>query len=231
MLIIKEINEKFEPIEKYDDVPYSVEVWRKLFHMVSILIPTIYLFVTKEFAIVVLSILTIIAIYIDIKIKSENIVKKFIMKIFGKLFRKFERQNFVFNGATWVLISATINVILFPKILTITSFYVLVFSDAVAALVGKRIGRIRFLNKTFEGFIAFVLVGFLTVFVIWLILKAPISFLILGFIGVIIAGVVEASSAWLRIDDNLGIPLSISLVMYFGAILATSFGQNFLNIL
>jgi hypothetical protein len=137
---IKEITARLEPVEKYDQVPFSVEIWRKLFHLVSLSIPVIYTFVSRQTAIIVLLIITIIAIIIDILIKKENIVQKIIFKIFGKLFRRFEMQNFVFNGATWMLISATLNVLLFPKLATITSFYVLVISDASAALLGKRLG-------------------------------------------------------------------------------------------
>ncbi|MGB9771993.1 MAG: diacylglycerol/polyprenol kinase family protein [Candidatus Kapaibacteriota bacterium] len=225
---IKEINEKLEPVEKYDEVPFSVEIWRKLFHLVSLSIPIIYTFVSRNFALIVLSIITIIAIFIDFMIKKDNIVKVVIYKIFGKLFRKYERQNFVFNGATWMLISATLNVILFPKLATITSFYVLVISDASAALIGKRFGKTRFLNKSLEGFFAFVISGFIVVTGVWLGFHLPTSFLLSAFIGVILAGVVESSSAFLRIDDNLGVPLAISLSLVFGSAIASHYGMSFI---
>ncbi|MGB9852929.1 MAG: diacylglycerol/polyprenol kinase family protein [Candidatus Kapaibacteriota bacterium] len=225
---IKEINEKLEPVEKYDEVPFSVEIWRKLFHLVSLSIPIIYTFVSRNFALIVLSIITIIAIFIDFMIKKDNIVKVVIYKIFGKLFRKYERQNFVFNGATWMLISATLNVILFPKLATITSFYVLVISDASAALIGKRFGKTRFLNKSLEGFFAFVISGFIVVTGVWFGFHLPTSFLLSAFIGVILAGVVESSSAFLRIDDNLGVPLAISLSLVFGSAIASHYGMSFI---
>ncbi|MCX7908229.1 MAG: dolichol kinase [Ignavibacteria bacterium] len=228
---LKEINGKLEPVEKYDEVPFSVEIWRKLFHMVSLSIPVIYTFVTREFAIAVLFVITILAIFIDLMIKRDNIVKVVIYKIFGKLFRKFERQNFVFNGATWVLISATLNVLLFPKLVTITAFYVLVISDASAALVGKKFGKTRFLNKSLEGFLAFILSGFVVVTFVWLGFSLPIAFLLSAFAGVIFAGIVESSSAFLRIDDNLGVPLAISVVLVIGSNIAHHFGFSFINLL
>ncbi|ROL55968.1 dolichol kinase [Bacteroidetes/Chlorobi group bacterium Naka2016] len=228
---LKDINEKLEPVEKYDEVPFSVEIWRKLFHLVSLSIPVIYTFVTREFALVVLSIITIIAIFIDLMIKKDNIVRVIIYKIFGKLFRKYERQNFVFNGATWMLISATLNVILFPKLATITSFYVLVISDACAALFGKRFGRTRFLNKSLEGFLAFILSGFVVVTLVWLGFGLPLAFLLSAYVGVILAGIVESSSAFLRIDDNLGVPLAISLSLVVGSAIAKANGLGFINLL
>ncbi len=229
-LHLKELNEKIEPVEKHDEVPFSVEIWRKLFHLVSLLIPVIYTFVTREFALIVLTIITIIFIFIDLMIKSENIVQEIIFKIFGKLFRKFERQNFVFNGATWVVISATLNVLLFPKLATITSFYVLVISDASAALIGKRFGKTRFLNKSFEGFLAFIVSGILVVTLIWFGFGLPFPFLISAIIGVVIAGLVESSSVLLRIDDNLGIPLAISLALLIGSNISSASGLPFINL-
>lgn len=230
-LHLKEINQKIEPVSKYDEVPFSVEVWRKLFHLVSLSIPVIYTFVSREFALVVLSIITIIAIFIDIMIKKENLVQKLIFKIFGRLFRKYEKQNFVFNGATWMLISATLNVILFPKLATITAFYVLVISDASAALIGKRFGKTRFLNKSLEGFLAFVLSGFIVVTLVWFGFGLPVHFLISAFVGVILAGFVESASAILRIDDNLGIPLAISLALLVGSNISSASGFPFINFL
>lgn len=230
-LNLKEINQKLEPVEKYDEVPFSVEIWRKLFHLVSLSIPVIYTFVSREFALIVLSIITILAIFIDLMIKRDNIVKVVIYKIFGKLFRKYERQNFVFNGATWVLISATLNVILFPKLATITSFYVLVISDASAALFGKRFGKTRFLNKSLEGFLAFVFSGFIVVSLVWLGFSLPISFLFSALAGVVLAGIVESSSALLHIDDNLGVPLAVSIALVIGSSVSANYGQPFINLL
>jgi len=231
MLSIRELIIRLEPVEKYDQVPFSVEIWRKLFHMVSLSIPIIYTFVSRQTAIIVLTIITILAIIIDILIKKENIVQKIIFKIFGKLFRRFEMQNFVFNGATWMLISATLNVLLFPKLATITAFYVLVVSDASAALIGKSLGKTRFLNKSLEGFLAFIFSGFVVVTFVWLGFQLPIAFLLSAFVGVVLAGIVESSSALLRIDDNLGIPLAISLALVIGSQIASNSGAGFINFL
>jgi len=138
-------------------------------------------------------------------------------------------QNFVFNGATWMLISATLNVLLFPKLATITSFYVLVISDASAALLGKRFGHTRFLNKSFEGFLAFIFSGCIVVTLVWLGFQLPFAFLVSAIFGVILAGVVESSSAFLHIDDNLGVPLAISIALVIGSQIAASSGSGFIN--
>lgn len=227
----KEWLNKIEPVEKYDEVSFSQEVWRKAFHLVSLSIPIIYTFVTREFALIVLSIITSIAIIIDLLIKKENIIHEVIFKIFGKLFRKFEKNGFVFNGATWILISAFLNILLFPKVFTVVSFYVLVISDATSALIGKRFGKTRFINKSFEGSCAFLLSGIIVVIVFGLFVNAPLSFFIFAILGVILASVVEASSVLLRVDDNLGVPFTISLTLLIGMFVARNFNQNYFELL
>ncbi len=228
---ITDLNEKLEPSEIHDEVPFSNEVWRKALHFVSLSIPIIYTFIPWEYALRIILVITIIAIIIDILIKEENIIQRIIFKFFGKIFRKYERSRFVFNGATWMLISATINILIFPKILTITAFYVLVISDACAALFGKRFGTTRFLNKSLQGSIAFVISGAIVIIAVGFAFSAPLAFFISGFVGVVLASVVEASSAFLRVDDNLGIPLTLSFVLWLGSLLGEGYGMGFLNIL
>ncbi|MGQ9818747.1 MAG: diacylglycerol/polyprenol kinase family protein [Candidatus Kapaibacteriales bacterium] len=227
----KEFFEKFESIEKYDELPFTQELWRKAFHLTSLSIPIIYTFVTREFALFVLSIVTSIAIIIDLLIKRGNIIRDIIFKIFGKLFRKYEKNGFVFNGATWILISAFINILLFPKVFTVVSFYVLVISDATSALIGKRFGKTRFLNKSFEGSCAFCLSGAIVVSLFGYFIGAPSLFFIFAILGVLLATIVEASSASLHLDDNLGIPFAISLTLLIGSFIAQNFNQNFLDLL
>ncbi len=231
MFKINEINQKLEPVEKFDQVPFSQELWRKAFHLVSLSIPTIYIFVPKPTAIVILLVITSIAVVIDILIKKENVVQKIIFKIFGKIFRKYEKSRFVFNGATWMLISATINVLIFPKLFTIVSFYVLVFSDASAALFGKRFGHTRFLNKTLEGSLAFFLSAFIVILLCTFAFNGSIVFLLSGIAAILLATFVEASSAFLRVDDNLGIPLAISFILWLGWLFSQSIGVHFANFL
>lgn len=228
---LKELQERLESVEKHDQVPFSHEIWRKAFHLVSLSIPIIYSFVTREFALIILFIISIIAIIIDILIKQENVVQEMVFRFFGKIFRKYETNQFVLNGATWMLISAFLNVLLFPKVITIVSFYVLVISDAIAALIGKRFGKTRFLNKSLEGSITFLLSGIFVVIVFGNLVNAPFLFFIFAVGGVIFATFVEASSAFLHIDDNLGVPFAISTFLWVGAIISSHFSQNYIDLL
>jgi dolichol kinase len=228
---ITDLNEKLEPVEKHDQIPFSSELWRKALHLVSLAIPIIYTFLSRDYALRIIFVITIIAIIIDILIKEENFVQRIIFKFFGKIFRKYERSGFVFNGATWMLISATINMLIFPKILTVTSFYILVIADACSALFGKRFGKTKFLNKSLEGSIAFCISGSLVLIAVGIGFSAPLAFFVSGLIGVGLASIVEASSAFLRVDDNLGVPLTLSSILWLGSLIGESYGMGFIHLL
>ena len=104
-----------------------------------------------------------------------------------------------------------IGIFLFPRIIAITAFSILIISDTVAALVGRRLGRHPFLAKTREGAAGFLVSALLVV------LLAPkagpgVAEYLIGAAGAVTGTVVE--SLPVRIDDNLSIPLSIGAVMW-----------------
>jgi dolichol kinase len=84
-------------------------------------------------------------------------VAKIFYTIFGFLLRQHEvdtgKKNL--NGATYVLISALICVIIFPKIFFVTAFTILIISDSLAALIGRKFGRHKLFAKSLEGTLAF----------------------------------------------------------------------------
>ena len=116
------------------------------------------------------------------------------------------------TGATFVLLSALICILLFPKVIVITAFAILIISDTAAALIGRRFGRHPFRSKTVEGTTAF----FVTASVV-VALAPKIDYLateyLIGSIAAVLGAFVEAVSGDL-IDDNLSIPISIGIVMW-----------------
>ena len=105
-------------------------------------------------------------------------------------------------------------VIVFPKLLAITSFSILIVSDICAALVGRRFGKHRFLDKSLEGTIAFAVSAILVVIVISVHFGLPSSFFVLGLIGSFAGALVENISPRLHLDDNISIPFSIGVAMW-----------------
>ena len=195
-------------------INYRDEVVRKLIHLCSLSIPIIYYFVSRTTAIIILGIVTFIALVIDISRYFSPIAGKVFYSIFGFLLREHEldtrKKNL--NGATYVLISAVLCVVIFPKILFITAFSILIISDSLAALVGRKFGKHKFLSKSLEGTLAFFVSAIIVVLFTPKV-QGLFSEYIIGIVAAAIGAIVENISFGFA-DDNLSIPISIGLSMW-----------------
>jgi len=193
---------------------YSAELIRKSIHLCSLSIPVVYYFISRETALTILLPLALAFGLSDIARLSMPSVGALYNKLFGFLLRRHEVRATKprLNGATFVLLSALICIWLFPKVIVITAFAILIISDTAAALIGRRFGRHPFRSKTVEGTTAFFVTALLVV-----VLAPKIDFLateyLIGTIAAILGTFVEAVSGDL-IDDNLSVPISISIVMW-----------------
>ena len=195
-------------------IDYKSEVLRKSIHLFSLSIPTIYYFITKELALSILVPLTIFSLLIDYGRYYHKALAEFIYKFFGFLMRKHERdaKKKNLNGATYILLSAVIVILLFPKVFVITAFAVLIIGDISAALIGRKFGKTKFLSKSLEGTLAFF---FFSYFVIWLSpkIEGNLTEYLIGFVAVLIGGIAEnISCEWA--DDNFTIPVAICITMW-----------------
>jgi len=100
---------------------------------------------------------------------------------------------------------------LFPKIITVNAFAVLIISDSTAALFGRRFGRRKFLQKSLAGAVAFFCSAVIVVLVTPKIEGIALEYLI-GIIGAAVGAVIESAST--KFDDNISIPLGIGLVTW-----------------
>jgi dolichol kinase len=196
------------------DINYRDEIVRKLIHLCSLSIPVIYYFIPQSTAIIVLGILTLIAVVLDVSRHFFPKVGKLFIMIFGFLLRKHEvdgrKKNL--NGATYVLISALLGVIIFPKVLFLTAFPILIISDSTAALIGRKFGKHKFLAKSLEGTLAF----FISASIVVLFtpkLNGSMTEYFIGIIAAAIGAIVENISFGLA-DDNLSIPIAVGFSMW-----------------
>ena len=113
------------------------------------------------------------------------------------MIRPREKSNF--TGATYILASSILSILIFDKLIAILAIAFIVIGDPAGAIVGRIWGRIRFRNKTLEGsasfFVACCIVALLVSGVPWWVKIA----------GAFIATIVEAFTIY--IDDNLTVPL------------------------
>jgi dolichol kinase len=195
-------------------INYRDEVVRKLIHLCSLSIPVIYYFIPRSDAIIILSIITFVALVIDLSRYYVKPAAKIFYRYFGFMLRRHEvdtkKKNL--NGATYVLISALLCVIIFPKVLFITAFSILIISDSMAALIGRKFGRNKFLAKSLEGTLAFFISASIVVMFTPKI-EGNVTEYLIGIAAAAVGAIIENISFGLA-DDNLSIPLSVGLTMW-----------------
>ncbi len=192
---------------------YGAEVMRKAIHLCSLLIPVIYYFITKSLALSILVPMLLAAGIADVLRLYHEPTGRLYDRYLGFLLRRHERfdSGRRLNGATYVLFSAVLCMVIFPKLIFLTAFTILIVSDTAAALVGRRIGRHPFLGKSLEGSLAFFVSALVVVLVAPKVRYLPPEYLI-GLASAALGAVVEASP--LPLDDNLSIPLAIGAAMW-----------------
>ncbi len=219
--------------KKKKNISFRDEILRKSIHMLSLLIPILYTYLSKDTASVILFFLAFTAVVFDVSSKLFTFVGTIYFKIFGSILRNHEKKKkkFYLNGASWVLIGAFITVFIFPKIIAITALTVLVISDLSAALFGRKFGKTPFFDKSLEGTYAFFVTGSIIVIYLGIFFIMPVTYFIFGIIAVLIGGISEAASNTLKLDDNLSIPLSIGIVLWLGGWWMNVYNLTFLDLL
>lgn len=210
-------------------ISMSNEIRRKLIHLSSIAIPVGYWFLTREQALWGLIPMTLIAVATELLRRRFTGFERWFSSLFGSLLRPHESSAGAkpdINGATFVLLSATICVVVFPKVIAITAFAVLIISDTASALYGRRFGKRKFFRKSVEGSAAFFVTAMLVVLTMARLVEASWEFLLVGAVASVVATVVEAvSHGDGAIDDNLSIPTAFGAVLWAGlALLSYSVG-------
>jgi len=194
-------------------IDYKYELIRKLIHLNSLSIPIIYYHIEKQLALTILIPLTVAFLVVDIIRYYNPQVADWFYKFFGFLLRKKEKDEKKkrLNGATNVLLSALFCVIVFPKLIFVTAFSILIISDISSALIGRKFGRRKFFAKSLEGATAFFISATIVVF-----FTPKVEHHFLEYVIAIIAAFLGtlAESMSFEIDDNLSIPITIGTVMW-----------------
>ena len=195
----------------------SSELVRKMIHLSSVLISIFYAYSDQATVLWVLVPMTAISIFFDYGRHYSKVLNKFVNLVFGSILREHEKDSSrkLLSGATYVLISAILCIVVFPKVIAITAFTILIICDTAGALFGRRFGKHPFFDKSLEGTTAFVLTGIVVVLLTPKI-SSEVGEIAIGIAGVVVSGIIEAASTRLKLDDNFSIPLSAGLVMWGG---------------
>jgi dolichol kinase len=195
------------------NIDYKAELARKGIHFFSLSIPIIYYYIERDLALAILVPITLAFLAVDLLRYYHKPTANLFYTVFGFMLRKHEldENSKRLNGATNVLIAASLCVIIFPKLIVLTAFSILIISDSVAALFGRQFGKRKFLQKSAEGSMAFFLSALLVIAFTPKV-GGNIDEYFIGAVAAFVGAVVEAGS-W-KIDDNLSVPLSVGVVMW-----------------
>ena len=130
----KHIPYKDKPIlsaTKKNSITYGAEVKRKLIHLLSLNIPIWYIFLDKNIALIIIGVLLILSIIIDIGSKRVQFINNIFKFFFGDILRKHEKKKkkIRLNGASWLMISAFLTILIFPKFIAVVALTILIISD------------------------------------------------------------------------------------------------------
>lgn len=200
--------------EAVKEIGYKDELLRKGIHLCSLSIPVIYYFISKQNALYILAGFLGFSLLIELLRFKSKAFAGFFYKVFGSLMRKHEvdSKKHNLNGATYVFMSAFFSILLFPKLFFLTAFPILIISDTVAALIGRKFGKHKFLAKSLEGTLAFFVSACIVVLFTpkseYLYMEYLIGFIASGFAAI------GENLSYGYADDNLVIPLTASAVMW-----------------
>jgi len=179
------------------------EIKRKGFHFLSAGIPIGYYLTNYNTALWTLGALLGLAIVIEYARLAHTSINRLFHKIFGTMLR--DTESFHYSGATYLLISSFLVILVFHKEIAILCLLFLIFGDGLAAIVGKTFGRTRIFNKTLEGSLAFTIaavgIGFFFSYI-------PFT---IRLTGAFVAAIVELLP--MRTSDNLRIPIISGSIM------------------
>lgn len=191
-----------------------VEIYRKLIHCSSVILPTGYMYLVKDQdkMIFILASLSLFSMLVELLRNKIPAIKRLFNSTLGKILRGKETQGQL-TGASWLLLGSLITTIIFPIQIAVPALIFLTIGDSFAAIIGKLypIGKIGL--KSISGTIA----GFITSSFFALKINKTIPLEIIIF-GSLIAMIVELIPNK-KLNDNITIPiisaLSIQLSLKF----------------
>ncbi len=170
----------------------------------GLLIPLFYWYLPEYWVVLLLSAALVVALIVEVLRRRNSAFRKSFNRYLGFLLRPEEYTSI--TGATYLIVGALVTILIYPKPIAIFAISMLVVSDALAAWVGKGIGRIPIRShKTLEGSLAFFLSAFLIARLVLCWSGA------MALIGALAGTVLE----WgiLPFNDNLTVPIGSGLFL------------------
>ncbi len=186
-------------------IPFD-EYIRKIIHLFSLIIPFGYLYVINDKYLMaqILIILCIIFLFVDIARHRIVWIQSIFKYFFNDMLRGHEQKGHL-TGATWVLIGSLISILIFTKYVAIIALIFMSLGDTAAGLIGQKFGKHKVGKKTWEGFLAGLIICFIVA------INFPFLPLKISLVGAFVAMIMELLP--IPLDDNFKIPLGSGAIM------------------
>jgi glycerol-3-phosphate acyltransferase PlsY len=161
----------------------------------------------KKYALILLTSIAGIFLILDLVRLAHQGVNLFFFKKVVFFFK--EKEAHQFSSITLFLVGSLLTFLIFDKTIAITAVIFLIFGDLFAKFFRLQYGRINFIRKSLEGFLAYfgtcLVIGFA------LMNYLPLSYLMI-IVGAFSASLIESFPA--GFDDNFAVPLVSAGTMY-----------------
>jgi dolichol kinase len=204
------------------EISYREEVKRKLVHLSSLwmVAATLLLGRWQWISCLLFAALLVLTLFSEHAYANGG---RYLGRLYGKLFGNMLRNEvkpgqWIVSGGAPVLAAALLVNVLFVPFIAAAALSVMLTGDAAAALIGRKFGKHKAVNgKSWEGFAAFVIIGFAALAAVLLCCGVFQHYRLWGAAGVVLAGVAELFQKQLKVDDNFSIPLCVGLVLLIGS--------------
>ena len=187
------------------------EMKRKSVHLVAIVIPLGYCFLSQKFAITGVALATMGFIIFDFfKIKNRTF-RKLVFRFLSDMFR--HKEVHYFTASAFILFSSLICILFFNRWVAVISITYIVIGDVFAAILGRLYGKHKvYGNRSLEGTLAFFLSAAAFTSAMWFVPYdvIPVYYRIAG---ALLAALVELVIP--QIDDNLSVPILSGMMLQF----------------
>ncbi|MBE6358711.1 MAG: phosphatidate cytidylyltransferase [Lentisphaerae bacterium] len=205
------------------EISYFEEIKRKGVHLSSLWMVAATLLLPRYFAYGRWISCILFAALLLLTLVSEHDYAnggKYLGKLYGILFGRMLRKEvkpgmWIVSGGAFVLAAALLVNLLFVPHIAAPALAVMLTGDAAAALIGRKFGRHKAPNgKSWEGVLAFVLVGYGMLSLVTFLANAPEIYYLTGIFAVIFAAFAELFEKQIKLDDNFSIPLCVGAVLF-----------------
>ena len=191
---------------QHSGMPNNVR--RGLAHiLLGLAISALTFYLPRPLVLFIIGLATFIVLLVDLLRFRIAFINRVFQAFFKSFLRDYESSRLL--GASYLFVGSLFSLTVFSREVAVLAISFLAVGDALATIIGERIGKISLFKKNLEGILV-CLAGCLIVGFIWryTAIDLPVPVIITGAVG---AAVAEGLP--LPFDDNLTIPLLSGLVM------------------